>query len=132
MIVAGQGGLKEGQIIKVLATAGTHALLLRQGVPSERVLKLHEGRPNIVDAIINGQIDLIINTPHGRVSEVDDSYIRKNAVKYRIPYITTPAAALAAAVRDPAIDVYVLYVAGQPGGGRAAGGGKHKGVFAFG
>jgi carbamoyl-phosphate synthase large subunit len=50
-----------------------------------------------VDRIKNGEIQLIINTPHGSVSEMDDSYIRKNAVSYKIPYITTPAAALAAA-----------------------------------
>ena len=57
---------------------------------------MHEGRPNIVDAIKNGEIRLVINTPSGKLSKYDDSYIRKAAIKYRIPYITTTAAALAA------------------------------------
>ena len=57
---------------------------------------MHEGRPNIVDAIKNGEIQLVINTPAGRLSKYDDSYIRKAAIKYKIPYITTIAAAVAA------------------------------------
>ena len=56
-----------------------------------------EGRPNIVDAIKNGEIQLLINTPSGKHSQYDDSYIRKAAIKYRIPYITTAAAAVATA-----------------------------------
>jgi carbamoyl-phosphate synthase large subunit len=67
-------------------------------VDADLIWKIHEGRPHIVDEVKNGEIHLIINTPHGKVSEVDDSYIRKNAVKYRIPYITTTTAALAAAI----------------------------------
>jgi carbamoyl-phosphate synthase large subunit len=58
---------------------------------------MHEGRPNIVDAIKNKEINLVINTPSGKLSKYDDSYIRKDAIKYRVPYITTLAAALAAA-----------------------------------
>ncbi|OEU76731.1 MAG: hypothetical protein BA864_09135 [Desulfuromonadales bacterium C00003093] len=58
---------------------------------------MHEGRPNIVDAITNGEIQLVVNTPVGRLSTHDDSYIRKAAIKSRIPYITTTAAAIAAA-----------------------------------
>ena len=58
---------------------------------------MHEGRPNIVDAIENKEINLVINTPIGKDSKYDDSYIRKTAIKHRIPYITTPAAAKAAA-----------------------------------
>jgi carbamoyl-phosphate synthase large subunit len=58
---------------------------------------MHEGRPNITDAIKNGEIHLIINTPVGRASVHDDSYIRKAAIKYQVPYITTTAAAIAAA-----------------------------------
>jgi len=81
----------------VLATQGTHKMLSEHSVPSEHILKLHEGRPNIVDAIKNGQIQLVINTPSGRLSKHDDSYIRKAAIKYKIPYITTVAAAAAAA-----------------------------------
>ena len=57
---------------------------------------MHEGRPNIVDAIKNGEIDLVINTPKGKFSEFDDSYIRKEAIKHKILYITTTTAALAA------------------------------------
>ncbi|UCF56869.1 MAG: carbamoyl phosphate synthase large subunit, partial [Deltaproteobacteria bacterium] len=81
---------------KIIATEGTHRFLAEHGVQSEHILKLHEGRPNIVDAIKNGEIQLVINTPSGKLSKYDDSYIRKSAVTYRVPYITTPAAALAA------------------------------------
>jgi carbamoyl-phosphate synthase large subunit len=82
---------------KVLTTNGTHNLLAKKGVETERILKMHEGRPNIVDAIKNGEIQLIINTPSGKLSKDDDSYIRKAAIKYKVPYITTTAAAAAAA-----------------------------------
>ena len=58
---------------------------------------MHEGRPNIIDAIKNHEIQLVINTPSGRLSKYDDSYIRKAAISYKVPYITTLAAALAAA-----------------------------------
>jgi carbamoyl-phosphate synthase large subunit len=78
------------------ATAGTHAALAAQGIPAERILKLHEGVPNIVDAIERGEIQLLINTPIGRLGQVDDSYIRKAAIKHKVPYITTIAAAHAA------------------------------------
>ena len=71
--------------------------LLAYGIEAEKVLKLYEGRPNILDAMTNGDIDLIINTPSGKDSIHDDSYMRKNAIKYKIPYITTIAAARAAA-----------------------------------
>ncbi|MBP7495493.1 MAG: hypothetical protein KA771_08365, partial [Spirochaetales bacterium] len=60
--------------------------------------KIQEVRPNIMDIMKNGEVGLIINTPAGKQSETDDSFIRKNAIKYRIPYITTTAAALAAAI----------------------------------
>jgi carbamoyl-phosphate synthase large subunit len=83
---------------RILATQGTKRFLEENGVAADHIRKMHEGRPHIVDEIKNGEIHLIINTPHGKVSEVDDSYIRKNAVKYRVPYITTAAAALAAAI----------------------------------
>jgi carbamoyl-phosphate synthase large subunit len=79
------------------ATQGTHQFLASQGVKSDLILKMHEGRPNIVDAIKNGEIQLIINTPSGKLSQYDDSYIRKAAIQYKVPYITTLAAALAAA-----------------------------------
>jgi carbamoyl-phosphate synthase large subunit len=82
---------------KVKTTNGTHHFLEKEGLKTERILKMHEGRPNIVDAIKNGEIQLIINTPSGKLSKHDDSYIRKAAIKYKVPYITTTAAAAAAA-----------------------------------
>ena len=80
----------------IKATSGTHDRLATNGIRSDVILKEHEGRPNITDAIKNKQIQLIINTPEGKLSKYDDSYIRKAAVKYRVPYITTLAAATAA------------------------------------
>jgi carbamoyl-phosphate synthase large subunit len=82
---------------KIKATIGTQGCLADAGIVTEPILKEHEGRPNITDAIKNGEIQLVINTPLGKVSKYDDSYIRKAAVKYRVPYITTLAAAMAAA-----------------------------------
>jgi len=82
---------------KIRATQGTHALLAGQGIPSEPILKMHEGRPNIVDAIVNGEIHLVINTPKGNLQMADDSYIRTTAIKRKVPYMTTMAAALASA-----------------------------------
>jgi carbamoyl-phosphate synthase large subunit len=82
---------------RIRATAGTHAFLLNQGIPSEPILKEHEGRPNITDAIKNKEIHLVVNTPAGKLSKYDDSYIRKTAIKYKVPYITTLPAAMAAA-----------------------------------
>jgi carbamoyl-phosphate synthase large subunit len=82
---------------KIKATNGTCRFLAENGISAEPILKMHEGRPNIVDSIKNGEIQLVINTPIGKLSQHDDSYIRKAAIKYKIPYITTLAAALAAA-----------------------------------
>ncbi len=82
---------------KVKATRGTHEILRRNGIACEIIHKMHEGRPNIVDAIKNGEVQLVVNTPSGKLSQYDDSYIRKAAIKYKIPYITTTAAAMAAA-----------------------------------
>jgi len=82
---------------KLVATEGTHAFLTGEGLSAEPIKKLHEGRPNIVDAITNGEIQLVVNTPVGKLSEHDDSYIRKSALKYKVPYITTLTAAEAAA-----------------------------------
>jgi len=81
---------------KIKASEGTHKFLADNGIAAEKISKMHEGRPNIVDAIKNGEIQLVINTPAGRLSKHDDSYIRKSAIKYKIPYITTIAAAVAA------------------------------------
>ena len=81
----------------ILATGKTYDMIAEAGIPAEKIKKLYEGRPNITDAMTNGKIDLIINTPAGADSRHDDSYIRKAAIKYRIPYITTMAAASATA-----------------------------------
>jgi len=81
---------------KIKATAGTHAFLTADGIVSEPILKEHEGRPNITDAIKNKEIQLVINTPSGKLSKYDDSYIRKAAIKYKVPYITSLTAAMAA------------------------------------
>ncbi len=82
---------------KIKATAGTCGVLKSQGIAAEIILKEHEGRPNITDAIKNKEIQLVINTPAGKLSRYDDSYIRKAAIKYKVPYITTLTAAIAAA-----------------------------------
>ncbi len=81
---------------QILATQGTQEFLASRDIPATKILKLHEGRPNILDAIMNGEIKLVINTPNSRLSQHDDSYIRKAAIKYKVAYITTLAAAQAA------------------------------------
>jgi len=81
---------------KVKATKGTKELLEKNGVPAELAIKMLDGRPNITDDIANKQVNLVINTPVGRASKYDDGYIRKAAIKHKIPYITTIAAAKAA------------------------------------
>lgn len=81
---------------KIYSTGRTHQLLSENGIPSEIIYKLGEGRPDILDAIKNRQIDIIVNTPSSKSKTVtDDSYIRKAAIKHRIPYFTTIAAAKA-------------------------------------
>jgi carbamoyl-phosphate synthase large subunit len=82
---------------RILATEGTCHFLTTQGVPAEMIAKINEGRPDIVDVIKNGEIHLVINTPIGKASAKDDSYIRKHAIRYGVPYITTVAAAVATA-----------------------------------
>lgn len=82
---------------EILATQGTYNLITETGIDAEPVKKLHEGRPNILDLITNGSIDLIINSPVGKDSVHDDSYLRKAAIKGRIPYMTTIAGARATA-----------------------------------
>ena len=81
----------------LIATAGTAALIREAGIPVELVKKLSEGRPNILDLITNGKIQMIVNTPVGKDSANDDSYLRKAAIKGKIPYITTMAAGFATA-----------------------------------
>ncbi|MDD5238290.1 MAG: carbamoyl-phosphate synthase large subunit [Candidatus Omnitrophica bacterium] len=80
---------------KIFATENTHHFLTEKGIESTLIKKLHEGRPNIADAIKNKEINLIINTPIGRMSAYDDSYIRMFAIQYKVPYVTTMAAARA-------------------------------------
>ncbi len=88
---------------KILATGTTYDLIESLGIPVTKIKKMQEGRPNIVDAITNKEIQLIINTPAGKDKIFDDSYIRKNAIKHRVPYITTMAAAKASAAGIKAI-----------------------------
>ena len=80
---------------RILASKGTYQYLTEHGIKAEKVKKLREGRPNILDLITNGDIDLIINTPIGPDANDDDSYLRKAAIKKKIPYMTTMAAAKA-------------------------------------
>jgi carbamoyl-phosphate synthase large subunit len=81
----------------IRATQGTRAYFAEHGIAAEPILKMHEGRPNIADAIKNGEIQLVVNTPSGKLSVTDDSYIRKAAIQHKVPYITTTAAGIAAA-----------------------------------
>ncbi|MCL1794951.1 MAG: carbamoyl-phosphate synthase large subunit [Oscillospiraceae bacterium] len=99
----------------IVATRGTHAYLSSKGIKAEIINKLYEGRPNIEDAIKNHQLDVIVNTPSGsKRSNDDDSYIRKSAIKYNIPYMTTLTAALAGVlgiaekIKNPDEKVYSL------------------------
>ncbi len=78
---------------KIVATEGTYNLIMAAGVPATKAKKLYEGRPNVGDMITNGDFDLIINSPVGKDSVHDDSYLRKAAIKAKAPYITTVAAA---------------------------------------
>ena len=82
---------------EILASKNTCKLLVENGVKAEEVKKLKEGRPNMMDIILNGEVDLIINTPIGSDRANDDSYLRKAAIKKKIPYMTTMAAAKATA-----------------------------------
>jgi carbamoyl-phosphate synthase large subunit len=81
----------------IMATRGTHDALAENGIQSEVVRKLGFGRPNLVDEMKSGRVQMVINTPTGDQSQKDGSYIRKAAIRYRIANITTPASAVAAA-----------------------------------
>ncbi len=81
----------------IVATSGTAATLKAHGIDCDVIKKYQEGRPNIADAMANGELDIIVNSPSGKAAKMDDSYLRKSAIKYKIPYMTTMAAALAAA-----------------------------------
>ena len=81
---------------RILATDGTQKYLRSRGIPAERVLKVHEGRPNAIDLIVSGEVHLLINTPLGKFTQADDSAIRRTALVHRVPYTTTMSAASAA------------------------------------
>ncbi len=88
----------------IIATAGTGAMLREHGISCDTINKQGEGRPDILDAITNGEIDFVINTPSStQESAVDDSYIRKAAIKAHVPYMTTLAAAMASALGIQAV-----------------------------
>ncbi len=80
---------------RILATGRTCDLINEAGIPAEKIKKLYQGRPNVLDAIKNGDVQIVLNTPIGKEGSHDDSYIRKAAIKARIPYMTTMAAAAA-------------------------------------
>src|SRR5690606_27791644 len=98
-----------------------------RGVPAERVFKVGEGRPNIVDLMISGEVQLLINTPLGMRSQYDDFAMRRAAIAYRIPYCTTMSAAAAAceaviALRSRSLQVRSLqerFAAAQPAAKRS-------------
>ncbi|WP_303835638.1 carbamoyl-phosphate synthase large subunit [Ruminococcus flavefaciens] len=81
----------------IIATGRSYEMIKEAGIPCDKIFKIYEGRPNIADEIANGEIQMIINTPAGKTSAHDDSYIRKAAIKHRVPYMTTMAAAKASA-----------------------------------
>ncbi len=80
---------------KIVATRGTADLLKANGIPAEKIFKLNQGRPNILDAITNNEVQIVINTPNDKVGADDDSYIRKAAIRKRVFYVTTMAGASA-------------------------------------
>ena len=81
---------------RIYATEGTARHLRIRGVPAERVLKVHQGRPNVVDLLLSGRIQLLINTPLGKLTQQDDYIMRRAALQHRVPYTTTMSAAAAA------------------------------------
>jgi carbamoyl-phosphate synthase large subunit len=91
---------------RILATGGTFDKIVKSGIKAEKIHKLDKGRPDIIDAITNGQIDIIVNTPIDKKGADDDSYIRKAAIKGKISYVTTMAAARAtiAGIKEIKID----------------------------
>ena len=81
---------------KIVATLGTARYLRGRGVPARAVLKVHEGRPNCYDLLVNGEVQLLINTPLGKHSQIDDYRLRQGAIVHRVSYTTTMSAASAA------------------------------------
>ena len=80
---------------KIVATGGTYDMIVNAGIPAAKIFKLQQGRPNVLDAITNNEVSIVINTPDDKKGATDDSYIRKGVIKQRIPYVTTMAAAKA-------------------------------------
>ncbi|MGA0197616.1 MAG: carbamoyl-phosphate synthase large subunit, partial [Prochlorotrichaceae cyanobacterium] len=95
---------------KVVATMGTRRFLWEKGITVDLMLKVHEGRPHILDAIKNHQIQLIINTPIGKAAQVDDRSIRRTAISYKIPTVTTVAGAKATVAALRALKEHTLEV----------------------
>jgi carbamoyl-phosphate synthase large subunit len=98
---------------RLLCTAGTAQTIGDQGINVEIVRKIHEGRPNVLDYLANGKIDLIVNTPSGKGARTDEGRIRASAVSHGIPCITTLAGARAAVsamerLGEGKLDVYAL------------------------
>jgi carbamoyl-phosphate synthase large subunit len=98
---------------RLFGTEGTARYLRARGVPIERVLKVYEGRPNAIDLLVSGQIQLLVNTPLGKLTQQDDYTIRRAALQHRVPYTTTLSATAAAcdaiiALRSRAGDVRAL------------------------
>lgn len=81
---------------EIIATTGTAAYLRARGIPAQRVLKVHEGRPNCLDLIVNRDAQLLINTPMGKHAQLDDYLLRQAAIVNRVSYTTTMSAASAA------------------------------------
>jgi carbamoyl-phosphate synthase large subunit len=81
---------------RLFGTDGTARYLRARGIPAERVLKVHEGRPNAIDLMVSDRIQLLINTPLGKLTQQDDYAIRRAALQHRVPYTTTLSAAAAA------------------------------------
>jgi carbamoyl-phosphate synthase large subunit len=85
-----------GMGFRLVGTEGTARYLRARGIPTERVLKVHEGRPNAIDLLVSGQIQLFVNTPLGKLTQQDDYAIRRAALQHQVPYTTTLSAAAAA------------------------------------
>ena len=92
------------------ATRGTYQYFQEQGIPVDFVYKVNEGSPNVVDLILEGKINLIINTPLGMTSKYDEFSIRRNAITHRVPVITTIPAAFAAVEGIAALQKEELHV----------------------
>jgi carbamoyl-phosphate synthase large subunit len=96
---------------RILATRGTKRYLDENGIPCERINKVLEGRPHIVDAMANGQVDMVFNTTEGARALADSFSIRRTALLYHIPYYTTLAGAMAVTEAIKALRAGSLQVA---------------------